>query len=54
MSCGNKTVSNYYYNQMSAIQGWERAIDTQSVRRLQPYNTNLQKEIRESENSRKK
>ena len=29
---------------MSGLQGWERAIDTQSVQSHQPHNTNSQKE----------
>ena len=33
------------------MQGWERAINTPSVRRPQPHNTNPQNERRESENS---
>ena len=33
------------------VQGWERAVNTLSVRRPQPYNTNPQNERRESENS---
>ena len=35
------------------MQGWERAINTLSVRRPQPHNTNPQNEIRERENSRR-
>ena len=34
-------------------EGWERAINTLSVRRPQPHNTNPQNERRESENSRR-
>ena len=32
------------------MQGWERAINTLSVRRPQPHNTNPQNERREREN----
>ena len=42
------------YNQKRLVmQGWERAINTLSVRRPQPHNTNPYNEIRESENSRR-
>ena len=36
-------LQDYYYLLLNrtAMQGWERAIYTQSVRRLQPHNTNL-------------
>ena len=34
------------------MQGWERAINTLSVRRPQPHNTNPQNERRERQNSR--
>ena len=35
------------------MQGWERAINTLSVRRPQPHNTNPWKERKERENSRR-
>ena len=31
----------YYFLKRSAVQGWETVIYTLSVRRPQPYNTNL-------------
>ena len=34
-----------------AMQGWEREIDTLTVRRPQPHTTNLQRKRRERENS---
>ena len=36
-----------------AMHGWERAINTLSVWRPQPHNTNSQNERREKENSRR-
>ena len=33
------------------MQGWEKVINTLSVRRPQPHNTNPQNERREKENS---
>ena len=35
------------------MQGWERVINTLSVQRPQPHNTNPQNERRERENSRR-
>ena len=35
------------------MQGWERAINTLSVRGPQPHNTNPQNKTRERENSRR-
>ena len=35
------------------MQGWERPINTLSVRRPQPHNTNPKNERRERENSRR-
>ena len=43
----------YYYYYRSAMKGWERAIHTLSLQRPQPHNTNLYKERRERESSRR-
>ena len=44
---------NYYYLKRLVMQGWERAINTLSVLRPRPNNTNPLNERREKENRRR-
>ena len=55
---GNGRIRTMPYHHSSlkrlAMQGWERAINTPSVRRPQPHNTNPQNERRERDKSKGK